>query len=205
MDDKWACLFCNFANESNAIRCSKCTKANARSVNMNQICLCGRKVTKYPYAGSQCRSCCKAKDKKEKTYYYCNAKQCTFREIRGKRFVVCNACYDSKHSTTIDSKHSFVFCKVSSLVEQIRKEATQCRNNDDRRGYMFYVYQTLYNNCIAKLQKVMNETEYEELLHLFNTFYDDVMDEIKSNIDAMELGLARDMFVNKKNMKRSEW
>eukprot|EP01083_Nonionella_stella_P001837 5273_1 len=100
MDGKWACLFCNFANESNATRCSKCTKVNARSVNINQICLCGRKVTKDPIAGSQCRSCCKAKDKKEKTYYRCNAKPCVFREVKGRPFVICNTCYENTNNST---------------------------------------------------------------------------------------------------------
>eukprot|EP01083_Nonionella_stella_P191305 708173_1 len=129
MDGKWACLFCNFANESNATRCSKCTKANTRAVNINQICLCGRRVTEFPYATTQCRSCCKEKDKEEKTYYWCDAKQCAFREGVGLPFIICNTCYDSTNNSTIDSTHSFVFSKVASLMEQIRKEATQSQNN----------------------------------------------------------------------------
>eukprot|EP01083_Nonionella_stella_P159791 521682_1 len=205
MDDKWACLFCNFANESNAIRCSKCTKANTRSVNINQICLCGREVIKCPHAKTQCMSCCKAKDKKEKTYYYCNAKQCTYREVQGRCFVICNACYENINSSTMDSKHSFLFCKLASLVERIKKETNQCHNNDERRRYMFWVYRILYTQCIAKLSEMMSESEYTEIQDMFNAFYGQTMDQIKQNIDSKELGLASHIFVNKKKMKRKEW
>eukprot|EP01083_Nonionella_stella_P108762 316567_1 len=174
--------------------------------NINQICLCGRKLTQYPHDWNECHTCCKETES-ETTYYTCRfkASQCTYRELTGHKFKVCSACYETINSSIVDAKHSFIFCKVASLIEQIRQENKQCKNNDERRRYMFYVYQTLYNNCIAKLQKVMNETEYEELQHVFNTFYGGVMDEIKRNIDSMELGLARDIFVNKKNMKRKEW
>eukprot|EP01083_Nonionella_stella_P298673 1013722_1 len=182
MADKWKCFFCNLWNEPNTTTCSECDKANPHVVNINQICLCGRKVTKDPNAVSQCRSCCKAKDKKEKTYYRCNAKQCTYREMRGKRFVVCNACYENTNNSTIESKYSFLFCKLASLVERIKKETNKCHNNDERRRYMYWVYLLLHKRCIAKLQKVMNEAEYEELQHAFNTFYGGVMDEIKRDI-----------------------
>eukprot|EP01083_Nonionella_stella_P099810 280757_1 len=108
MADKWKCFFCNLRNEPNTTTCSECAKANVDVVNINQICLCGRKVTKYPRGWNECRSCCKVIAKKEKTYYWCNgnAKQCTFREIRGGSFFVCNACYESTNSSTIDSKRS---------------------------------------------------------------------------------------------------
>eukprot|EP01083_Nonionella_stella_P298674 1013723_1 len=123
MADKWKCFFCNLWNEPNTTTCSECDKANIHVVNINRICLCGRRATKCPYSKTQCRSCCKAKDKKEKTYYWCDAKQCAFREVVGFSFVVCNACYESTNNSTPDSTHSFVFSKVASLIEQIRKEA----------------------------------------------------------------------------------
>eukprot|EP01083_Nonionella_stella_P142780 442413_1 len=167
--------------------------------NINQICLCGRKLAKCPFEFHQCKSCCKEVEKKEKGYYFCNAKQCTY------SFIICGACYENVTASNIDAKHSFLFRKVASLIEQIRKEIQKCNNNDQRRRYMYWVYFQLFRRCVAKLQKVMDETEYKELLHLFYALYGGVMDEIKSNIDSMELGLATDMFVNKKNMKRSEW
>eukprot|EP01083_Nonionella_stella_P272397 923645_1 len=91
--------------------------------NINHICLCGQKVTTYPYDWDQCRSCCKEIEKKEKGYYDCKAKQCIYRQMReGYEFTVCSACYESVNSSTIDAKHSFLFLKVTSLIEQIRKE-----------------------------------------------------------------------------------
>eukprot|EP01083_Nonionella_stella_P066500 175162_1 len=167
MADNWKCSFCNLLNECNTTTCFQCGKANPHVVHINQICLCGRKVTKNPNAVSQCKSCCKAKDKREQTYYYCNAKECTLREMTGKRFIVCNACHESRQNSTIDSKYSFLFCKLASLVERIEKETKKCQNNAERRRYMYWVYFVLYKNCIAKLQKVMNENEYEEMQRVF--------------------------------------
>eukprot|EP01083_Nonionella_stella_P061661 160629_1 len=133
MADKWKCFFCNLRNEPNTTTCSECAKANVDVVNINQICLCGRKVTKYRYDWNQCHSCCKRREKKEKGYYDCKAKQCIFKKMRGTEFTVCSACYESKNSSTIDSNHSFLFTKVASLVEQIRKETNECQNSDERR------------------------------------------------------------------------
>eukprot|EP01083_Nonionella_stella_P142778 442409_1 len=185
--------------------CCKQRQSSFEEDNINQICLCGQKVTKYPYNWDQCRSCCKEIEKKEKGYYLCRAEQCTYKVMTGYHFMVCSACYESMSISNIDTKYSFLFRKVASLIEQIRKEIQKCNNNDQRRRYMYWVYFQLFRRCVAKLQKVMDETEYKELLHLFYALYGGVMDEIKSNIDSMELGLATDMFVNKKNMKRSEW
>eukprot|EP01083_Nonionella_stella_P122865 369861_1 len=101
--------------------------------NINQICLCGQKVTKYPYKFDECRSCCKKIEKKEKGYYWCTARQCTYSKVReGYHFFVCNACYETVHSSTSDTKYSFLFRKLASLIEQIRKETKQCNNNDQR-------------------------------------------------------------------------
>eukprot|EP01083_Nonionella_stella_P306246 1071819_1 len=140
MAHKWKCFFCNLSNEPNT-SCLQCNKANIHVTNINQICLCGRKVTKIPHYLKQCRTCCKEVEKKTNTYYGCGAKQCVFRNISGTGFTVCNVCYESTNTSTIDSKHSFAFCKVASLMEQIRKETNECPNNDERRRYMFYVYQ----------------------------------------------------------------
>eukprot|EP01083_Nonionella_stella_P142786 442425_1 len=74
--DTWTCLFCTTVNGSNVTVCSQCDKANSHVVNTNQICLCGRKVVKYRYAWNECHSCCKRREKKEKGYYDCKAKQC---------------------------------------------------------------------------------------------------------------------------------
>eukprot|EP01083_Nonionella_stella_P122866 369862_1 len=100
--------------------------------NINQICLCGQKVTKYPYDWHQCKSCCKVIEKKEKGYYRCTARQCTYRQKTGYGFFVCSACYESVNASTIDTKYSFLFRKLASLIEQIRKETKQCNNNDQR-------------------------------------------------------------------------
>eukprot|EP01083_Nonionella_stella_P029013 79954_1 len=101
-ESNWRCLFCKALNESGTASCSQCTKANTLVVNINQICFCGRNVTNHPGAVTQCKTCCKARDKKGKTCYWCNAKQCAFREITGSPFVVCNACHESTNSSTID-------------------------------------------------------------------------------------------------------
>eukprot|EP01083_Nonionella_stella_P176519 617851_1 len=132
--------------------------------NINQICLCGRKLTKYPYSHYQCRSCCKQIEKKEKGYYWCTAKQCIHTEMTGGDFMVCSACYESVNASNIDTKHSFLFRKVASLIEQIRKETKQCNNNDQRRRYMYWVDRSLYQLRIAKLKAAfVNESEYEEI------------------------------------------
>eukprot|EP01083_Nonionella_stella_P081000 222853_1 len=204
MADKWQCLFCKVWNESNTTTCSQCTKANTDVVNINRICLCGRKVAKYPKARSKCMSCFKVTEKKETTYYYCSAKQCTFRNIEGSSFAVCNACYESTNNSTIDSNHSFLFCKLVSFLDQIKKEA-QSQNNDERRRYMFRVYDKLNSRYIAKLQNVMNESECKEIQRVFNAFYGGIMDEIKRDIDCTALGLSHDIFANKMNLKRKEW
>eukprot|EP01083_Nonionella_stella_P142784 442423_1 len=132
--------------------------------NINQICLCGQKVTKYPYNWDQCYSCCKKSEKKEKGYYNCRAKQCTYRQMTGRYFKLCSACYESVNASTIDTKYSFLFRKVASLIEQIRKEIQKCNNNDQRRRYMYRVYLFLYKRCIAKLKAAfVKESEYEEI------------------------------------------
>eukprot|EP01083_Nonionella_stella_P254276 873956_1 len=81
--------------------------------NINRICFCGQKVTKYPYEFNECYICCKMSEKEEKGYYFCNPEQCTY------RFIICGACYESVNASTIDTKHSFLFRKVASLIEQI--------------------------------------------------------------------------------------
>eukprot|EP01083_Nonionella_stella_P187825 691050_1 len=80
---QWKCLFCDLVNEPNATTCLQCKKANIHLVNINQICFCGRKVIKYQKGWTQCYSCCKTIEKKEKTYYYCNSKQCVHKEVLG--------------------------------------------------------------------------------------------------------------------------
>eukprot|EP01083_Nonionella_stella_P163405 537695_1 len=134
--------------------------------NINQICLCGRKLTNCPFKFHQCKSCCKEVEKEEKGYYFCNAEQCTY------SFIICGACYENVTASNIDAKHSFLFRKVASLIEQIRKETKQCNNNDQRRRYMFYVHWLLYQSFIAKLKEAfVKESEYEEIKDLFNAFY----------------------------------
>eukprot|EP01083_Nonionella_stella_P176517 617848_1 len=97
--------------------------------NINQICLCGQKVTKYPYDWHQCGTCCKQIEKAENTYYVCYARQCIHKEMTGYYFTTCNACYETVNNSNRDAKHSFLFCKVASLIEQIRQENKQCKNN----------------------------------------------------------------------------
>eukprot|EP01083_Nonionella_stella_P055582 146541_1 len=176
--------------------------------NMNQICLCGRKLTTYPYGWDQCYSCCKEIEKEENTYYYCGEGECTYRKMRGTSyFMVCSACYGTVYSSSIDAKRSFLFCKVASLIEQIRKGTKQCKNNDEQRRHLYYVYLILYEQCIAKLNVFMNEREYDQIEDMFNVFYGGVMNEINHNIDLMELGVASDTFTDekKRNKKRKKW
>eukprot|EP01083_Nonionella_stella_P176520 617852_1 len=177
--------------------------------NINQICLCGRKLTQYPHDWNECHTCCKETES-ETTYYTCRfkASQCTYRELTGHKFKVCSACYETINSSIVDAKHSFIFCKVASLIEQIRQENKQCKNNDERRRYMHWVYTLLYKRCIAKLKAAfVNASEYEEIQGMFNVFYGGVIREINQNIDLMELGVASDTFASekKRNKKRKEW
>eukprot|EP01083_Nonionella_stella_P310306 1102001_1 len=108
-------------------------KTNHPIGNINQICLCGQKVIEYPYGWDQCYSCCKAMEKEEKGYYLCNATECTYRQMTGDDFMVCSACYGSANNSNIDWKHSFLFCKVTSMMDRIKKETEQCKGNDERR------------------------------------------------------------------------
>eukprot|EP01083_Nonionella_stella_P304394 1057608_1 len=97
-------------------------KANIHLVNINRICFCGRKVTTNADDWRQCKSCCKVVEKNQKMYlYYCNAKQCRYRETTGYYFTVCSACYESTNNSNIDWTRSFLFCKMTSLVERIKK------------------------------------------------------------------------------------
>eukprot|EP01083_Nonionella_stella_P163485 538225_1 len=188
--------------------CCKQRQSSFEENNINQICLCGQKVTKYPYDYDQCYSCCKKSEKKEKGYYNCRAKQCTYRQMTGGYFKLCSACYESVNASTIDTKYSFLFRKVASLIEQIRKEIQKCNNNDQRRRYMYCVYLLLYQQCIAKLKAAfVKESEYEEIKDMFNAFYGGIMGEINRNIDLMELGVSSDTFASaeKRNKKRKEW
>eukprot|EP01083_Nonionella_stella_P152593 489397_1 len=141
--------------------------------NINHICLCGQKVTKYPYLNNdECRTCCKEIEKTENTYYMCYAKQCIHKEMTGYYFTTCNACHETVNNSNRDAKHSFLFYKVASLIEQIRKETKQCNNNDQRRRYMYWVYLLLYTQCIAKLKAAfVKESEYEEINDMFDAFY----------------------------------
>eukprot|EP01083_Nonionella_stella_P055581 146537_1 len=167
--------------------------------NMNQICLCGRKLTTYPYGWDQCYSCCKEIEKEENTYYYCGEGECTYRKMRGTSyFMVCSACYESVNSSNMDSKRSFLFCKVASMTDRIKNETEQCKDNDERRRYIISVYDILHTNCIAKLAPFMMESEHKQIQDMFDAFYGEVMDEIKQNIDSKALGLASHIFVNKK-------
>eukprot|EP01083_Nonionella_stella_P142324 440151_1 len=113
--------------------------------------------------------------------------------------------HESEHRSKIESKHNFLFHKVASMIDQINKEAKQCKDNNERRRYMHFVYTVLYKGCIAKLSKFMNDNEYKEVQHIFHTFYGEVMDEIKQNIDSKQLGLASDMIGNQKATTRKKW
>eukprot|EP01083_Nonionella_stella_P186387 682127_1 len=205
MAEEWKCLFCDALNASNTTTCAQCEKANTAIVHINQICLCGRKLIECPVELDQCYVCCKETEKKEKGYYVCRVKQCTCIQMRGNNFRVCSACYESTNTYHMDSKHCFLFCKIASMMERIKKETERCKDNDERRRYMFWVYCLLHTNCIAKLAQFMNESEHKQIQDMFDAFYGEVMDEIKQNIDSNALGLASHMFVNKKKMKRKEW
>eukprot|EP01083_Nonionella_stella_P224450 798929_1 len=183
-------------------------ESSIKEDNINQICLCGRKLTKYPYEFDECYSCCKNIEKKKKGYYRCTARQCTYRQMTGYGFMVCSACYGSVNSSTSDTKHSFLFCKVSSLIDQTRKATKQCKNYDERRRYMYWIYFILHRDCITKLKAAfVNEREYQEIEDMFNVFYGGVLGEINHNIDLMELGVTSDAFASekKRNKKRKKW
>eukprot|EP01083_Nonionella_stella_P170794 582016_1 len=102
-------------------------------------------------------------EKEEERYYLCNAKQCVCKQMIGEKFMICSACFETANSKTIDSKHGFLFCKVASMMDRIKTEIKQCKDNDERRRYMFLVYRILYTQCIAKLSEMMNESEYNEI------------------------------------------
>eukprot|EP01083_Nonionella_stella_P317940 1159924_1 len=90
-------------------------------------------------------------------------------------------------------------------MDRIKKETEQCKANDERRRYMFWVYGIYHKNCIAKLPGFMDESEHKEIQDMFDAFYGEVMDDIKQKIDSKQLGLASHIFVNQKNTKRKEW
>eukprot|EP01083_Nonionella_stella_P270779 917104_1 len=117
--------------------------------------------------------------------------------MRGNNFRVCSACYESTNSYDMDSKHCFLFCKIASMMDRIKEETKQCKDNDERRRYMYWVYFHLHKYCIAKLAQFVNESEHKQIQDLFDAFYGEVMDEIKQNIDSKALGLASHMFVKK--------
>eukprot|EP01083_Nonionella_stella_P301197 1031988_1 len=184
------------------------TKGQTSIEEDNHQCLCGQTLTKYPYNHDECQCCCKEFQKAENTYHFCNGKQCTYRAWAGYYFCVCSACYESMDISNIDAKHSFLFCKLTSLMGQIRKEDKQCTNNDQRRRYMYRIYFLFYQQCIAKLKAAfVNESEYDEIVDMFNAFYGGIMGEINRNIDLMELGVSSDTFASaeKRNKKRKEW
>eukprot|EP01083_Nonionella_stella_P308762 1090838_1 len=124
MSSQWRCLKCTFLSEETISQCLKCgnPKANTAIRNMNQMCLCGQKVIEYPYGFDQCDCCCKVMEEEEKGYYFCNATECTWRQMTGEYFMVCSACYESMNSSSIDSKYSILFCKVASMMERIKNE-----------------------------------------------------------------------------------
>eukprot|EP01083_Nonionella_stella_P279658 951303_1 len=201
----WKCLFCTSLNESTATACAQCERAHTAAVNINQICLCGRNLIEIPVALTQCFSCCKITEQKANGYCGCSARDCTFIQMAQQGFRCCSTCYGSVNSTSIDSKHSFLFSKMASIIQQTQKETKQCTDNDERRRYMDCVHTLLSQNTIAKLQGFMNESEYKEMCNIFDAFYGEVMDQIRQNIDSKELGLSSDIFVNKKNMNQNLW
>eukprot|EP01083_Nonionella_stella_P055402 146159_1 len=204
-DGTWKCLFCDLLNEPHSPDCSQCKRANTALVNINQICLCGRKVIQYSEPWRQCYSCCKVLEAKENGYYDCSQQECTYRQMTGDCFKVCSACYENVKSSSIDSKHSFLFCKVVSMMNRIQKETKQYKDNDERRRRMDWVFVLISQRCIAKLSTFLNESEYKEIQEIFNTFYGAAMDKIKHSIDSTQLGLSSGVFVNEKNMKRNQW
>eukprot|EP01083_Nonionella_stella_P183689 664513_1 len=195
MADEWKCLFCNVLNETDTTTCPQCTKANPAVVNINQICFCGQKLIENSWGWDKCMCCCRVLNNQE-THYVCKANPCTFKEMTGYHFFsVCGKCTESINITRVDSKHSFVFCKMVSLMTQIKKETKGLKDNDERRRYMFWVYFILYNQVIGILSGSMNESERKEIQDMFDAFYGGVMDEIKQNIDSKELALASHIFV----------
>eukprot|EP01083_Nonionella_stella_P082752 228487_1 len=176
--------------------------------NINKMCLCGSGITKCPFPFDQCKSCCNVNHRRETAYYWCNSKQCTFRQMTAQYFIICTECYERVNNSNDDANHSFVFCKVASMVEQMRKETTNCQNNDERRRYMYWMHFLFYTNCIAKMKNAfVNESEYKEIQDIFKTFYSGIMEDINHSIDLMELGVTRDQFrtEEKRNHKRKEW
>eukprot|EP01083_Nonionella_stella_P142782 442417_1 len=78
---QWQCSKCAFLNQSNTHQCVMCfnketsgkqRQSSIEERNMNQICLCGQKLTQCPHGLDGCRSCCKRTEKEENTYYWCN-------------------------------------------------------------------------------------------------------------------------------------
>eukprot|EP01083_Nonionella_stella_P114064 336850_1 len=110
--------------------------------------------------------------------------------MAGDAFRVCNGCYQSTNSCNMDSKHSFLFCKIASMMDRIKKETEHCKGNDERRRYIISVYDILHTNCIAKFAPFMMKSEHKQIQDMFDAFYGEVMDEIKQNIDSKALGLA---------------
>eukprot|EP01083_Nonionella_stella_P087676 243968_1 len=195
--------------------CSKPKSSTIEEANINQLCLCGRKLTPYPDECKTCHTCCRVLEEKRKGYYECTAKECTYKQMRGQQqyFMVCGACYQSTNNiSNSDAKHSFLFRKVTSFIEQIKKKTAQCHNNDARRRYMYWVYVILFERCIAKLNDAVNpvmndKSEYEEIEGIFHAFYGETMTEINRNIDLMGLGFASDMWTSekKRDMIKKGW
>eukprot|EP01083_Nonionella_stella_P202550 739901_1 len=88
---------------------------------------------------------------------------------------------------------------MASMMDRIKEEAERCKDNDERRRYMYWVNVLLHKNCITKFAQFMIESEHKQIQDMFDAFYGEVMDEIKQNIDSKSLGLASHIFEKKKD------
>eukprot|EP01083_Nonionella_stella_P237006 831853_1 len=108
----------------------------------NTACFCGEKVTKYSYNFKDCRGCCKAFKTKQNTFYRCEQKECTYRQLTGFSFMLCKECYDDDDTEIatcdVDGDANVEWMRVK--LKRIMSETKKCANNDERRRYMCRVY-----------------------------------------------------------------
>eukprot|EP01083_Nonionella_stella_P211147 763742_1 len=158
---------------------------NTDPTNVNQICFCGKPLTKNPGDWDRCKCCCKDYGPNQTQFYRC-ARQCLYRKTTGgSNYIVCAKCYETQPDISTDenaNEHSFMKRKIEETLNIIKKEIEQCQDNQQRRQYMVDIHQRMYSDWIKRL----NDSEFAEI---FMSFYSRYLEVVKNEIDLAELEL----------------
>eukprot|EP01083_Nonionella_stella_P037034 100998_1 len=111
---------------------------NTDPTNVNQICFCGKPLTKVAQdCHVFCKCCCKKYHSKDMRFYACQS-QCIYRKTSANNYIVCAKCYETQPDIPTDdneNEHSFMKRKIEETLNIIKKEIKQCQNNQQRRQY----------------------------------------------------------------------